>query len=419
MKLGKDFTNTFLYFIFEGISKGGNYLLLLFIASFLSEALYIKIFLLLSLEIVLTMLYISYYGEVLYGYNLNKVSFRKLFFSSMYLFSSFQFLVFSVLYALFFANIFAEYYEYENKWVILLILFNGFLVNIIRLYATYFQLMEEHKKAIFFRSVPFAFTFVIVLLFFLLGQDKVLSFFLGKMLGLLLFVLFAFIREESIKIFYFSKETFIFCRNIFKKSKYAFVIGVLGWLSGMGFPYFVKVFGNENDTLLLGYIINIFVLIQFISFGINQVYSPRLKKLYDLSFGRTFSLSRKYHIVYMCIVCFLLIIWKLVDVLLNIFVNEQVLQKLTIWIDVFPYALLVFFFNTFHWITTPYYYIRNEFKKLFMINILSNIIGWLAIFMMLKMFKLNNFILFYQLLWGITMLVPYLNIRYELWRVKK
>ncbi len=86
MKKNKDLYNTFLYFISEGISKGGSYLLLLFVGIFLDNELYLKLFLLLSLEVVITMTYISYYSEIMLSYNINEKDFKKDFFNASYFF---------------------------------------------------------------------------------------------------------------------------------------------------------------------------------------------------------------------------------------------------------------------------------------------------------------------------------------------
>lgn len=389
----------------EGLSKGSSYLLLLFIGTFLDDELYLKLFLLLSLEIIITMLYVSYYSEIMFSYNIREKNFKKDFFGASYLFSITQLILYVFLYVLFFRNIFKNFYDYDNVWIVIIILINGFIVNIIRLYAVYFQLIGNHNKAVIFRSLPFALASLASILFFYFGNDKILSFFLGKFIGLFLFFIIIIYIEKRIVII--STKTLSVLKGIIKKSKYSFLLAILSWLSGMGFPNVVKSIDSQQ-ALQIGYIVNVFSLLQFFSYGINQVYVANLKTSYEQSTDTAVKLTQKYHKIYIGIT---------IIMLLFCFIPfGEILQfgNINKWITIFPYAIIIFFLNTFHWVSTPYYHIRGNFKQLFLINVFANLSGWIIIVFLYYVLNIRIFTIHYLLLWSFMTLIPYFKIRKSL-----
>lgn len=393
----------------EGLSKGSSYLLLLFIGTFLDDELYLKLFLLLSLEIIITMLYVSYYSEIMFSYNIREKNFKKDFFGASYLFSIIQLILYVSLYVLFFRNIFKNFYNYDNVWIVIIILINGFIVNIIRLYAVYFQLIGNHNKAVIFRSLPFALASLASILFFYFGNDKILSFFLGKFIGLFLFFIIIIYIEKRIVII--STKTLSVLKGIIKKSKYSFLLAILSWLSGMGFPNVVKSIDSQQ-ALQIGYIVNVFSLLQFFSYGINQVYVANLKNSYEQSINSAIKLTQKYHKIYIGITMIIL----LVDLMFYFIPFKGILNLGNIdkWITIFPYAVVIFFLNTFHWVSTPYYYIKGNFKQLFLTNILANLSGWIIIVFLYYVLNIRIFTIHYLLLWSFMTLIPYFKIRKSL-----
>lgn len=393
----------------EGLSKGSSYLLLLFIGTFLDDELYLKLFLLLSLEIIITMLYVSYYSEIMFSYNIREKNFKKDFFGASYLFSIIQLILYVSLYVLFFRNIFKNFYNYDNVWIVIIILINGFIVNIIRLYAVYFQLIGNHNKAVIFRSLPFALASLASILFFYFGNDKILSFFLGKFIGLFLFFIIIIYIEKRIVII--TTKTLSVLKGIIKKSKYSFLLAILSWLSGMGFPNVVKSIDSQQ-ALQIGYIVNVFSLLQFFSYGINQVYVANLKNSYEQSINSAIKLTQKYHKIYIGITMIIL----LVDLMFYFIPFKEILNfgNIDKWITIFPYAVVIFFLNTFHWVSTPYYYIKGNFKQLFLTNILANLSGWIIIVFLYYVLNIRIFTIHYLLLWSFMTLIPYFKIRKSL-----
>lgn len=407
MKKNKDLYNTFLYFISEGISKGGSYLLLLFVGIFLDNELYLKLFLLLSLEVVITMTYISYYSEIMLSYNINEKDFKKDFFNASYFFSITQLIIYILLYMVFFRDIFKAFYGYKNIWIVIVILLNGFIINIIRLYAVYFQLIGNHNKAVIFRSLPFALASFISILFFYFGNDKILSFFLGKFVGLFLFFIIICTYYKEKVSFIISKKKLLVLKNIIQKSKYSMLLTIFSWCSGMGFPTIINNIAPQQ-ALKIGYIVNIFSLLQFFSYGINQVYVANLKTSYEQSTDTAVKLTQKYHKIYIGIT---------IIMLLFCFIPfGEILQfgNINKWIIIFPYAIIIFFLNTFHWVSTPYYHIRGNFKQLFLINVFANLLGWIFIVALYYIMNIRYFTIHYLILWGFMTLIPYFKIRKSL-----
>ena len=126
-----------LYILFEGLSKGGSYILLIFIANFLSNDVYISIMTLLSAETLLKMFFVTYYGEALYKlqdlYNKNKL-FQT--YNSTILVQTTVFIILIIL----FRNSLFTYFNHSNLFTYLSIIFNVVLFNSFRLNSSYSKL---------------------------------------------------------------------------------------------------------------------------------------------------------------------------------------------------------------------------------------------------------------------------------------
>ena len=380
------------YTIFEGLSKGGSYLLLLIIASAISDDLYIKILILMSFEAIITMLYFSYNSSVLYALKDNKI---ELYFNYSLKSSITQIIIFYIIY-LSFKDFIDSYFEYNLSFLIIVLLGNGFLVNIIRQYSVLFQLELKHSKAIFYKSIPFFVSFLFTLILFFLLDDKIMAFFLGKFVGLLLFLLYIFYNEKGFLIKHkFSWTTFNF---FFNRVKYSSLVAILGWASGLGFLNFVKFYSkNERDLLVLGLILNLFVILQMVANGINQVYAPKLKVIYLESKQKGISYLKKTHLVYfflsvsLVVLVSITLIWK--DLLIYYFKNiEVIFDNGNLYV-----VIMIFFISSFWWVASPFFMILDLFKTFFKLNVSLNIIAWLLIVLLYNL-GFNNFILYFLII---------------------
>ena len=286
-----------------------------------------------------------------------------------------------------------KYFSYNISFLIFILLGNGFLSNIIREYSILFQLKLNHSKAIFYKSVPFFVSFILTIALLYLLNDKILAFFLGKFIGLFLFFIFIFFTEKINQYKY--KFSWVKFNFFFKRVKYSSLIAILGWASGLGFLNFVKLYSkNEIELMVLGLILNLFVILQMVANGINQVYAPKLKIIYSNSKEKGMAYFKKTHFNYfiLSIVLFFLIYivvgWK--DFFSFYFPNiESLFYDGNLY-----FIVIIFFISTFSWVSSPLFMILDLFKILFNINILFNIIAWLLIAVLFNL-GFKNFIIYY------------------------
>lgn len=387
-----NFTSLY-YTIFEGLSKGGNQLLLILIASIINQVLYINIMLLISLEALVTMLFFSYYSDVLYSLKKNR-SYQ--YTSNIYDVSILQFIFFGLIYYMFKANIDA-YFNYNLNILFFIIIGNALFVNLIRYYSVCYQINLKHTSALIYKSIPFFLSFVFCLSFFFFFKDKILAFFLGKFVGLSIFFFYVFIKQKDYKKLF--KSRLILFWILFKRVKYSFAIAMYGWAAGLGFLNFAKIYsGNEKYLLILGLMFNFFSILQLFANGINQVYLPKLKILLLDSLDIARRYSKKIFMVY-----FLLCIIFSICVSIVIFFRGSVIDRIPnveplLTNGVAYLVILLFLVNSFQWVTSPYLIVLDRYKQYLIVKILLNKSAWLLIIISIFVFKFNNFLIFFFLI---------------------
>lgn len=394
------------YTIFEALSKGGSQILLIIIASLISKELYLTIMLLISFEALITMLYLSYYADILYSFRKNR---SKQAIANALDTSLIQYTIFIIIFLIFKEQINA-YFNYNLNTLIFLILGNGLISNIVRFYSVSFQIELKHYKAIKFKSIPFFSSFILSLFLFFLMQDKVLAFFLGKFIGMLIFFIYVLISEKGYKLIFTSNKYYF--GLTFKRAKYSFVIALLGWGANLGFLNFAKIYSSStSQVVLLGLLLNLFTLLLLFSNGINQVYVPELKQKlsFSLSAGETY--SKKVHNVYI-----MLSILFAVLVTIVLLFKEYFMELIPNVKDIFSggylyLTALLFFINSFHWVAAPYLMIMDKYKNYFNIIWVLNAIAWLLIIILLFIFGFNNFLFFYFIIKIVDSLGIYLYVK--------
>jgi hypothetical protein len=413
--INSDIKYSFLYIFFEGLAKGGNQVLLLCVAALIGSDLYMKMILLISLQVIIMLLYIPNYTDVLYAIDINKE--RRNYKSSLLIFSLMQYCIYLLLYFVFRAR-FYDFYGYTNDLLIFIILGIGILSCMIRFDSVDYQLRGKHSEAILYRSMPFGISFIASLVFFLLGEDKILSFFTGQFTGLLAFYCYSLLKNREIRINSFKLDLIL---NYGKRAKYSFLVAILGWSGGLGFLNFAKLFSESaNDLIQIGYAVNVFTIFLLLGYGIDQVFVPKLKLIYKESLIRARALSKKVHVLYI-VICFLgflaYIGMKYLVIENDYFENVAVIKQVADVFGATPIALFVFLLSSFHWVSTPFYQIADIYQEYFKLNLIAYMIPWLIILFAVYL-GYHDLIVLYLFLWIIKVFVPYFYVRNFLNRVQ-
>lgn len=379
------------YTFFEGLSKGGSHVLLIAIAAFISEDIYIKIMVLISFEALITMMYVSYYADVLYSFKKKR---NKEFLTVVYDVSIIQILIFILLYVVF-KNSFDNYFNYQGMSLFIVIFLNGLFSNIIRFYSVCFQLEIKHKQALIYKSLPFFLSFLFCLILFYMLEDKILGFFLGKCVGLSLFFSYIFYKNNDFRNIFQSK--FHHFLSLIKRVKFSFAIAIFGWLAGLGFLNFAKIAStNSEEILLVGLIFNIYSILQLFANGINQVYVPHLKQLSLSDRNAQKNYTAKTHYIYILLTLFFVFVFSLIILFKQTIIKFLPISDVLLDGNIFLLAL-IFFINSFQWVSTPYLMILDKYKNYLSAKLVLNITAWTLI-IILATLNFTNILLFYFLI---------------------
>ncbi|MCG1035338.1 hypothetical protein [Polaribacter sargassicola] len=379
------FLNSLKYIVVSGASKGFNYLILLYFAIGIYSEQYVTILLLLSLEQILSLSLplnnssIIYSKKILdYGLITNKLITSSLLLMLFYIF------VFFVFY-----NSIYKYFGVSNIFIFLSIaisvIINAYLVHL----TNYYKLIEKHNRALKVQFLFFiSFISIAICIFFI--KNKVLAFFLGKAIGLFLgFIIIKFLNFNLTK-FKFK----ILTLNEIKKIGNLFSVGVLGWLSGLGFMNLAKIYASPENLINIGYTLNLWNIFLLISTGINAVYHPLIKKYVlknDMLKAQKAKSTTLFIYLLIAVICFLL--YLAID-------NLEILNdynKVDAVFSVIPYTLLLFVFSSFYYVVHPFYLAHDKFGTLNLINIISHSF-WLILMIISVYFNIKN------LIWLLVML---------------
>ena len=354
--------------LFEGLSKGGNQLILLYIAYTLDPSVYLIFMLLVSLETFLPILVISNYNEVLYTLK-GKFAQEKVFSTvlTITLISTFLFI-----FILYINQIFLfDYFNYSNIYVYLTIPISVFFIVYFKFLSMYYQLEESHSKAIYLKSLPFFLSFLGALIGVMITKDQVAGFFIGKAIGFTV-TFFYFLLKDKIFTFTISINQ-DFLKEYLSRSKFLFLITFFGWLSTYGFLNIGKLTSTDENIIDYGYMINLYMLFLMIANGINQVYSPRIRKLFHHNSTMAYTLSKKTLLLYLTISVLAFVSYYFLMHLNSKmpFLNDKAIDILS----VFPYAILVFAIAALKYISDVYVYVLDKYQhfalSLVMVEVLS------------------------------------------------
>lgn len=374
------FLNSLKYIIISGASKGFNYLLLIYLAIEGYSDQYVAILLLLSLEQLLSLLLPLNNSHIIYSKtitNYNRIT-NKLISSSI---------IVSVIYFLIFFCFKNSIYTYfgVNYLVIYISLFVSMLINAYLVYLTnYFKIIEKHNKALLIQALlTISFLFIVIFMIFL--DNKILSFFLGKALGLV--VIFIIVKLLNYNEFKFKFR--LLNLDEFKKMINLFSISILGWISGLGFMNLAKIYTTSEELVKIGYILTICNVFLLINIGINSVYNPLIKKylLFD-DFKATLKTKNYTLLIYLTVALVSIVLYYS---FVNIFSFNN--NKINNILLIFPFTVLIFSLNSFQSVSQPFYMINEKFKTYNVLNILAYVI-WIVLLFSCLSFGYSNFIWF-------------------------
>ena len=344
--------NALLYMIFEGLAKGGNRLILLYIAYALDADAYLTFLLLFSFGTLLPVFVLSNYHSVLYIL-IGKYR-REQVFSSILTMTMSKVLLFIVLIFLFRTWLY-DYFNYHYLYTYIAIAISAFFFVYFTFLLVYHQLEEQHGQAIYLMSLPFFTAFLGALAGVTLFEDKVAGFFIGKSAGFLI-VFFYFLLKDKLFTLNFSIDK-AFVKQYLSRSKFLFLTALSGWLSGYGLLNIGKLVSTTENVVRYGYLLNLYMLFVLIANGINQVYAPRIRKLYAENLGKARSLSKTILLLYFGIGILAYGAFLVLEHF-QYLLDDKIISMLS----VFPYAVVVFLIASFSYISSVYICTTDSYK---------------------------------------------------------
>lgn len=362
--------NSLFYFIFEGLAKGGNVLIFLISSLILPSEKYLQLLTLFSLEGLAVVLSPFYYTDVLFKlrdkYSFNEVE------SNLSTFILFYALFLIVVFTSFSSHIFS-FYDFHNY----LLLYSLIGVTIFRLLfqqkSVNYQINESHKQAIKLKVIPFFVSFVGGCIGFFFATDRIIGFFVGRLVGFFLLFLLS-------KVFFLSnpmtKISFTFFYDFFKRSSVLILSGLGGWFLSYGMLNILKQFYDTEINHEIGLILNLWSLLLLLANGINGTYYPNFRKKYNLdsALGEKVFMNALY--LYLIIFVFCVVSAFLIY---HVFGNNF-LAGFSIYFNVLPYVFLIFFAQIFQYLSIPYFIVKDRFTKLSSIGVITAAISIFLIY---------------------------------------
>ncbi|MFY0712114.1 hypothetical protein J1D01_00425 [Seonamhaeicola sp. NFXS20] len=391
--IDNSFFKSLSYIFVSGASKGFNYIILLYLAVGVYLEYYVTILLLMSMEQILSLLLPLNQSSVIYSKTIvDYKSITNKLLSSSLLITLLCIVVFLVTKELFYS------YFGTHKIIVFMSIFISMIINSYLTYLTnYYKLIEKHGKALLIQGLLMI-SFGSILLHIIFVEDKVVAFFLGKSVGLLLVLVFV----TTLNLTKFKFEMGFLSLKEIKQVLNLFSVSTLGWISGLGFMNLAKIYSTPTQLTDIGYVLNIFNVFLLISIGINSVYGPLIKKnITNNNLDKVIKIKNKTLIIYLSI-AIIIIIFYLVFQNLNLSFNDRIV-KVT---SALPFAVLLYVFNVFHWVSQPFYMVNNKFNNYNYINIISYVI-WAIIIIVGLYFEYKTFIIFLILIHLIKGLLSY------------
>jgi hypothetical protein len=379
-------SNSLKYIFVSGISKGFNYLILLYFAVGIYTEQYITILLLLSFEQLLSLTLPLNNSSIIYSKKIEDYGLitNKLISSSLLL---------TFIYVLVFFLIRNQIYNYFNlnEILVFLSIFISIIINAYLVYlSNYYKLVEKHNSALLIQLFFFT-SFITILVFIFFIENKILAFFLGKTTGLLLILFFLkFFKLDLIK-FKFKLLTL----NEVKKIGNLFSVSILGWISGLGFINLAKLYASPENLITIGYVLNLWNIFLLISIGINAVYHPLIKKqIVTNKIAKAKKLKNKALIIYL----FIGLLFFMSYLIIKKTEMLVLYPKINAIFSVIPYTIILFVFSVFYYVIHPFYLANDKFGIFNILNIISYAV-WVFVMLIGVHFGFKNYLYFLFLLY--------------------
>lgn len=172
------------------------------------------------------------------------------------------------------------------------VLLSGALLAFSSLQAQIVRLEEKHLPSLYFNFVlPLAGLLGSFVLFFI--ERTVQSFFLGAMIGLIVLIVGAWINKIG---FYDIAYRTTKIRHILLRVTPFIAVAFLGWLSGYGNNYIIKLFFDSTEVAKFTFILSLSSVMQLIATALNQAWAPRFYKItHELPFEEVEKKNRKFY----------------------------------------------------------------------------------------------------------------------------
>ena len=394
----KNLFNTLKYIFISGISKGLTYLLLFVFALKFSSSDYINLLLLISFEQFLNIILPLNNTNIIYSEKIHdyQTITNKLTSSSILL------VIFFVFTYYFTGSYIADYFNNSNYLLYLSIFINVFFNGYFTYLISLLKIKEKHSAALHVQSLYFI-IFISIIISLFIFNNKLFAYFVGKTFGfILMLVIVKYLKLNPVNNFRFkrlnTRETKIIINLI--------SIGILGWISGLGFMNLAKIYASGDILIRLGYILNIWNVFLLISIGINSVYFPKVKKhIINNNLKVAISIKFKMLAIYLAISLLFYILYLIYKSSGLLEINSN--DKLNDIILEFPNAILLFALTSFYYTINPFYLIKDKFAT-FNILIIISFIFWALVILLCSFFNMSNFILFLILLYAIKSITLYL-----------
>jgi hypothetical protein len=388
-------SNSLKYIFVSGISKGFNYLILLYFAVGIYTEQYITILLLLSFEQLLSLTLPLNNSSIIYSKKIEDYGLitNKLISSSLLL---------TLVYVLGFFLIRDQIYKYFNinEILIFISIFISIIINAYLVYlSNYYKLVEKHNSALLIQLF-FLISFISIVAFIFVIENKILAFFLGKTTGLLLILIFLKAFKLDLIKFKFKLLTL----DEVKKIANLFSVGILGWISGLGFINLAKMYASPENLITIGYVLNLWNIFLLISIGINAVYHPLIKKqIINNKIAKAKKLKNKALIIYLFIGLLFFMSYLIIQK------TEMLVlyPKINAIFSVIPYTIILFVFSVFYYVIHPFYLANDKFGIFNILNIISYAV-WVFVMLIGVHFGFKNYLYFLFLLYFLKSIFLYI-----------
>nr|WP_299171050.1 hypothetical protein [uncultured Allomuricauda sp.] len=353
--LNKQLVTTAKYIFFEGLSKGGEQLILLLIPVLFPDlqSQYLSILLLISLTGLIKLVNPVNNANAIFGV-IDKFK-KKEILNTVFFFNLVAFLLFLSI-AFLFRSGFLNYYNIVSFWPIVFLAGYMFFRNFFEISSFYEVLIENHNRSLFLKNAPFLLSFILQAIFiFWLKMDIIFAFFFAKFLAFTTIGLLSALQGDFSLKARISPKIF---KEVFRYSSTLWVYVFVGWLMGYGALNLTKLFLEDNYSLALGRMINLWMVLLLMANGVNNVYIPILKRKYIENYRSSLEFRNKILAVYIAI--------SILGVILGFFV-------MGLWpfndLKLIPFIFIMLFAQAFQYVSNPFYFMADKYRKFVFVNL--------------------------------------------------